>query len=393
MSPSVPARAVRVVAAVLAVSLIVVLAPAVTGTTTAEARSPGNVEHIARDLHTRLNDERRARGVAAVPWDADLARAATNWSTRMSDTGDYRHSDIGTLATSPFRERFSYIGENIYLLYPHYESAGYAHRGWMRSEAHRRNMLNAYHDAVGIGVICDADGTMWATMNMGRYHGSSRPAYQHSVPANPIVHDTEGGPTCRGYNSSSMGTPSPTPAPALPPLGTGEFRDVNGGPHAAAIKAIALRDVTQGCAPDLYCPTRQLTRAQMAALIVRARGLPATSRTHFTDISGSPHAAAINALAAAGITGGCGNNRFCLTPPSAGVRWRPSCSAPGRCPTPGAVCSGASTTSSPTSGRRCTARPSTPSAAPASRSAAATGATAPTIRSPARRWPRSWLAR
>ncbi|MEX2618791.1 MAG: S-layer homology domain-containing protein, partial [Egibacteraceae bacterium] len=58
-----------------------------------------------------------------------------------------------------------------------------------------------------------------------------------------------------------------------------------------------------------------ITRAQMAALLTRARNLPTTSRSHFTDVAGSPHAAAINALAAAGITGGCGNDRFCPNHP------------------------------------------------------------------------------
>lgn len=313
MSLSTPVLAARSVALVLALTLAVALAPAFTGA--AEARSAGNVEHIARDLHQRLNDERRARGVHEVAWDADLARAATTWSARMSDTKDYRHSDMNaTMASSPYRERFSYIGENIYLLYPSYESAGYAHRGWMRSDGHRRNMLNRYHDAVGIGVICDADGTMWATMDMGRLHGSTRPDYEHTVAADPVVHDNAGGPTCRDYNRNALSVPVPAPAP-LPPLGPGEFRDVTGGPHAPAIKAIALAHVTQGCTTELYCPSRQITRAQMATLVVRARDLPQTGRSYFTDVSRSPHAGAINALAAAGITGGCGGGRFCPDEP------------------------------------------------------------------------------
>lgn len=295
-------RVCRITALLVAVAVMVGFAPVVAGT--AEARSAGNVEDIAKDIFNRLNDERRARGVAPVAWDGDLARLATNWSGRMSDTKDYRHSDMdAALRTSPYKERFDYIGENIYQLYPHYESAGYAHRGWMKSDGHRRNMLNQYHDAVGIGIICDADGTMWATLNMGRFKGSSRPSYQDSVPANPIVHDNDGGPRCRDYNRASK------------PLAPGEFRDVNGGAHAEAIKQVALKGVTKGCARELFCPDQQVTRAQMAAFIVRARNLPASNRNTFTDIAGSPHAAAINALAAAGVTEGCGSNRFCPNAP------------------------------------------------------------------------------
>lgn len=317
MRLSAPTLAARSVAVVLAIAVAVGLAPLAAGT--AEARSAGNVEHIARDLFQRLNDERRARGVAEVSWDADLTRAATASSARMSDTRNYSHSDTdATLATSPFRERFEYIGENIYLLYPQYESSGYAHRGWMRSDNHRRNMLNRYHDAVGIGVICDGDGTMWAALHMGRFSGSSRPSYETSVAANPIVHDNAGGPTCRDYNRSASSVPVLTSVPVpepLAPLAPGEFRDVNGGTHALAIKAIALQGITKGCTTERYCPHRQITRAQMASLLVRARALPATSTNHFSDISGSPHAAAVNALAAAGITGGCAADRFCPDAP------------------------------------------------------------------------------
>lgn len=291
------------VAAIITMALVAGFVPALTAP--AEASSPA----IAVDLHNRLNDERRARGLHDVVWDANLAQAATTWSGRMSATGSYVHSDFGaTLRSLPFRDLFSAIGENIYVLYPSYQSAGFAHRGWMRSDGHRRNMLNAYYDAVGIGVVCDADGTMWATMTMGRHANSTRPAYQNSVPANPIVHDNTGGPTCGGSNQVAATTP---PAPLAP----GEFRDVTGGAHAAAIKAIALQEVTNGCTAELYCPNREITRAQMAALLTRARNLPSTSRSYFTDVAGSPHAAAINALAAAGVTGGCGNDRFCPSHP------------------------------------------------------------------------------
>ncbi|HVL99643.1 MAG TPA: cell wall-binding repeat-containing protein, partial [Egibacteraceae bacterium] len=91
------------------------------------------------------------------------------------------------------------------------------HRGWMQSEGHRRNMLNRYHDAVGIGIICDADGTMWATMNMGRFTGSSRPAYDNHVPADPIVHNNDGGTTCRDHNRSAKSAPAPAPTRAPTP--------------------------------------------------------------------------------------------------------------------------------------------------------------------------------
>ncbi len=105
------------------------------------------------------------------------------------------------------------------------------------------------------------------------------------------------------------------PAPP-PPLGPGEFSDVTGGTHAPAIKAIALEGITQGCTTDRFCPDHQVTRGQMATFLSRALNLPpATGSSPFLDVGTSTHRDAINALAAAGITGGCGNGRFCPNSP------------------------------------------------------------------------------
>ena len=60
-----------------------------------------------------------------------------------------------------------------------------------------------------------------------------------------------------------------------------------------------------------FCPNGSVTRAQMATFLSRALNLPSTSRDQFTDDEGLAHEAAINRLAAAGITAGCGPGRFC----------------------------------------------------------------------------------
>ncbi|RMH69250.1 MAG: hypothetical protein D6683_16270, partial [Actinomyces sp.] len=68
---------------------------------------------------------------------------------------------------------------------------------------------------------------------------------------------------------------------------------------------------------DRYCPDRALTRAEMASLLVRALGL-APGPDRFVDDEGSTHEAAIDALAAAGITRGCNppvGDRYCPDQP------------------------------------------------------------------------------
>ena len=100
------------------------------------------------------------------------------------------------------------------------------------------------------------------------------------------------------------------------PAGTATFDDTAGSVHAADIAALATAGVTRGCNPPAntaYCPDDFVTRAQMAAFLVRALGLP-PGPERFVDDDGSIFEADIEALAAAGITLGCNppaNTMFC----------------------------------------------------------------------------------
>ncbi len=104
-----------------------------------------------------------------------------------------------------------------------------------------------------------------------------------------------------------------TAASALPPGGT--FTDDDGSVHEGYIEAIAAAGITSGCNPplnDRYCPSRAVTRGEMAAFLVRALGLTNDGgQDWFTDDNGSPFESSINRMAAAGITNGCGNGRYC----------------------------------------------------------------------------------
>ncbi len=103
-------------------------------------------------------------------------------------------------------------------------------------------------------------------------------------------------------------------AASLPPGGS--FSDDDGNIHEAAIEAIAAEGITKGCNPpinDLYCPSATVTRGQMAAFLVRALDLPSTADAPFSDAAGV-FEDSINRLAAAGITKGCNpptNTLFC----------------------------------------------------------------------------------
>jgi hypothetical protein len=89
------------------------------------------------------------------------------------------------------------------------------------------------------------------------------------------------------------------------------FVDDEGSFHQADINALADRGITQGCGRFRYCPAQVVTREQMASFLVRALALPPTEQDFFVDDEGSLHEQDINALAAAGITAGCGESGFC----------------------------------------------------------------------------------
>lgn len=101
----------------------------------------------------------------------------------------------------------------------------------------------------------------------------------------------------------------PLPASELPH----GFRDVPpSNRHDTDIAALAASGVTKGCGASSFCPAEPVTRQQMASFLVRSLDLPPAGHSQFSDVSrNNRHAADIAALAAAGITKGCGGDRFC----------------------------------------------------------------------------------
>jgi hypothetical protein len=104
----------------------------------------------------------------------------------------------------------------------------------------------------------------------------------------------------------------------LPPTTVDFFADDDGTDHEEAINRLAAAGLTGGCGPDQYCPEASVSRGPMAALLARALELPEAAEPLFDDIAESPHQASINAIAAAGITAGCGERLYCPDDPVTG---------------------------------------------------------------------------
>jgi SpoIID/LytB domain protein len=94
--------------------------------------------------------------------------------------------------------------------------------------------------------------------------------------------------------------------------GDDEFDDIADNHHRAAINAVAREGITAGCDDTSFCPNDTVTRAQMASFLARGFDLDEDDgEDRFDDIADNHHRAAINAVAAAGISGGCDDTSFC----------------------------------------------------------------------------------
>ncbi|HYI65380.1 MAG TPA: S-layer homology domain-containing protein [Candidatus Limnocylindrales bacterium] len=97
----------------------------------------------------------------------------------------------------------------------------------------------------------------------------------------------------------------------LPDASTDYFVDDDESTHEGDINRLALAEISLGCTPQYFCPNRPVTRQEMASFLARALELAATSVDYFTDDDGRTHEPDINRIAEAGITTGCGPGRFC----------------------------------------------------------------------------------
>lgn len=96
------------------------------------------------------------------------------------------------------------------------------------------------------------------------------------------------------------------------------FTDIAGSVHYDSIVFIADAGITAGCNPPAntnYCPAGTVTRGQMAAFLVRALALTDDGgKDWFGDDNGSTFEADINKLAASGITFGCNDAQTAYCP-------------------------------------------------------------------------------
>ena len=113
-----------------------------------------------------------------------------------------------------------------------------------------------------------------------------------------------------------------SPIGTLPDGFLADFLDVPGSNlFHADIERVFRDGIAAGCGAGLFCPVSLVTRAQQAVFLLKGKfgedyQPPPATGTVFADVPASAFAAAwIEALAAQGISGGCGGNKYCPNAP------------------------------------------------------------------------------
>ncbi len=320
-------------AGVSIVALVMALvAPAAAGASVARFGQDGSPAGITPEIAAEqaflslLNEERVAVGLSPLAVYSDLVDDARMQAGAIAEAGTLFHNPDLAGVTSDWYT----LGENV----GYGPSVEVLHDAFMNSPPHAENALLPKYNYVGIGVVIDEAGVVWVAMvfMFGPEGLADGPA---SEPFSPPFRDDDGsvhevsiaaiaaaGITAGCDASGELFCPGNTVSRAqmatflvrafdVPATSIDYFDDDNGSVHEPAINALAEAGITSGCGERQYCAGADINRGQMATFLVRVAGLAPSDVDQFADDEGSPHESAINALATAGISGGCGADSFC----------------------------------------------------------------------------------
>lgn len=123
-----------------------------TPVTTAATAAPSVMEEEAQ-IMAMINAERSKRGLVALSYNAQLAKAAERHANDMAAKNYFSHtSKNGAQVGDRVRAVgycYGYLSENISGGYP---TAQQAVLGWMKSDGHRKNILSSQVNEIGIGT-------------------------------------------------------------------------------------------------------------------------------------------------------------------------------------------------------------------------------------------------
>jgi uncharacterized protein YkwD len=96
--------------------------------------------------------------VAGLSANGELNNYARWWAKQMADSGNFAHSDIGSLL-----DPWSVVGENI----GYGPSVTSVFNALVNSPGHYNNMVDARFTSVGVGAYLDSAGRIWTAHVFG----------------------------------------------------------------------------------------------------------------------------------------------------------------------------------------------------------------------------------
>lgn len=110
-----------------------------------------------------INQDRKINGLPPLAADPELSHLARLKSEDMRDRNYFAHESPTWGKARQMLEHFGYdfrgVGENI----AHHATVEKAQAAFMTSDGHRRNILSAVWEKVGVGVCYDRSGHIYAT--------------------------------------------------------------------------------------------------------------------------------------------------------------------------------------------------------------------------------------
>lgn len=137
-------------------------------TTTVTTKQPGTgpatpttaeVRALAVQFFDLINEERASVGLRALSVDATLSNAALAQTGQIEARGSLFHQDLHPLLDLGFRTAGENVGVGPGVLV--------LHDAFVASPGHYANIVNPAFTRLGVGVLVDADGTIWVAMVFG----------------------------------------------------------------------------------------------------------------------------------------------------------------------------------------------------------------------------------
>ena len=172
---------------------------------------PGLIPSVESQILDLANVERAARGIRPLQHDPRLGQVARDWAYKLANEGQIYHMNVLPARGLGYKAG----GENIVLGVPKITPL-FAHIEVMKSDLHRKNLLDPAFSHAAVGMSCATVNGFDRSIAVIEFGADSRPG-DAIPPADPriIQGDIKAGPgvTCQGFAAP----PAPGPAPAPPP--------------------------------------------------------------------------------------------------------------------------------------------------------------------------------